>query len=291
VSAPILGLVHPGQMGAAIAAQARRNHLTVLWCPAGRSAASIRRAETAGLTPCEDLGELCDRADVMLSICPPAAAQDVATEIAARGFAGIYLDANAINPNRFLRIREILTGAADVIDAAIIGPPPTDERTTTLYLAGTSPGAELIINVFAGTTVRTVHLAQEPPAASALKMAYAGYQKASRALAGVAHALARRYDVTEHLLDEAERNQQSPLADPGYLPSAAARAWRWAPELLDVAETLADNDLPPELATAAAQVLDRWREDKDQDALTVDQALDHLSNHVPRASKEPDSAP
>jgi hypothetical protein len=32
-------------------------------------------------------------------------------------------------------------------------------------------------------------LAQDPPAASALKMAYASYQKATRALAAVAHAL------------------------------------------------------------------------------------------------------
>jgi hypothetical protein len=115
-----------------------------------------------------------------------------------------------------------------------------------------------------------------------LKMAYGGYQKASRALAAVAQALAQRYDVSGELLAEAELIGRSPLAEPEYAPSAAARAWRWAPEMREVAQTLADNDLPPDLAKAAAIVFDRWTDDKDDATLTMAEAFDHLTK--PRLS-------
>jgi 3-hydroxyisobutyrate dehydrogenase-like beta-hydroxyacid dehydrogenase len=278
VSVPVVGLLHPGRMGAAVAAQARRGGATVLWCPEGRSEASVGRAETAGLTACADLTQLCQQAEVILSICPPAAAESVATDVAATGFRGIYVEANAINPARYHHIAHCLDGGGSVIDAAIIGPPPTDGRETVLYLAGPAPMVRPVIDVFDGSTVRTIRLAQEPPAASALKMAYAGYQKASRVLAAIAHALARRYDVTGPLLAEAARTSHTPLADPDFAATVAARAWRWAPELRDVAATLTDNGLPPDLAVATASVLGCWEGDKDNDILTPAEALERLSH-------------
>ena len=47
----IVGVLHPGSMGAAIAAQARRVGATVLWCPAGRSAATKQRARMPTSSP------------------------------------------------------------------------------------------------------------------------------------------------------------------------------------------------------------------------------------------------
>jgi hypothetical protein len=41
------------------------------------------------------------------------------------------------------------------------------------------------------------------------------------------------------------------------MPSVAARAWRWAPELIEVADTLEAQHLPPDLALATASVLKR----------------------------------
>lgn len=45
----IVDVLHPGSMGVVFADQTRRNGATVLWCPAGRSTATKRRAQDAGL--------------------------------------------------------------------------------------------------------------------------------------------------------------------------------------------------------------------------------------------------
>ncbi len=66
------------------------------------------------------------------------------------------------------------------------------------------------------------------------------------------------------------------LSDPDYLPSVAARAWRWAPEMEDIAETLRMASLPTEMAEAAAAVLSRWERDKDHYELPVQAVLAHL---------------
>src|SRR5213075_43945 len=84
VMGDVVGLLHPGEMGAAIGAVLRQRGTDVLWASAGRSEATAARAEAAGLTDAGSIGELGQRADVILSICPPHAARDVAS--AVRGF-------------------------------------------------------------------------------------------------------------------------------------------------------------------------------------------------------------
>lgn len=44
-----IGLLHPGEMGAAIGSVLRERGHTVLWASSGRSAATTRRAESGGL--------------------------------------------------------------------------------------------------------------------------------------------------------------------------------------------------------------------------------------------------
>jgi uncharacterized protein DUF1932 len=51
------------------------------------------------------------------------------------------------------------------------------------------------------------------------------------------------------------------LANRDYLPNVAARAWRWAPEMHEVADTLRAQQLPSDLALAAAAVLKGWSDD------------------------------
>ncbi|MGL5866081.1 MAG: DUF1932 domain-containing protein [Dermatophilaceae bacterium] len=276
-----VAVLHPGRMGAAIAGQIRARGHTVLYLPDGRSDASRDRAEEHGMTAAASIAQVCREADIIISICPPTAAQDIAALVGRNDFDGIYLDANAINPARFPRIKDLLPSARAVVDGSILGPPPIGKRRTFLYLAGGDHACEEIAVCFRGSGVGVEILTQAAPAASALKMAYASYQKASRALAAVAHALAAEYGVTPQLLTEAERNPRSPLTDPTYLPSVAARAWRWVPELRDVAQTLTDAGLPAEQALAAAHVLQLWADDKDNSDLSVSQVLQQLKMSPP----------
>jgi len=269
-------------MGAAVAGQICRAGTRVLWCPGGRSAHTAERATTAGLEAVDDLSDLLARAEIVLSICPPAFAEDLAAEVAAHGYTGLYVDANAISPRRCNRITERLTRAgAQVVDGAIIGPPPTDTRSARLYLAGDKSDTGPVTDLFAGTSVEAVRVDGPIGTASALKMAYASYQKATRTLAAVAHALAASHGVTQHLLNEAAKSSQSPLAEPDYLPSVAARAWRWRPEMHEIADTLTAEGLPPDLAHATATVLARWSADKDLWDLPLDTVLGRLRRSEP----------
>ncbi|WP_434591773.1 DUF1932 domain-containing protein [Streptomyces sp. A5-4] len=269
-------LLHPGSMGAAVAAQAVEAGHEVLWVPDDRSEATRRRAMEAGAIACDSLGEALERSDVVLSVCPPQAAEDVAASVADRAFSGVYVDANAINPQRMQHIAERIRPGRTVLDGAIFGPPPGGQRSARLYLAGDSHSADFVDTLFKDTCLHIRRASGNIGSASALKMAFASYQKAARTLAGVAHALADAHGVGDQLTAEAEIMASNILSDPAYLPSVAARAWRWAPEMQDIAETLRAAGLPADMAEAAVAVMSRWEGDKDQSDLEVADVLAHL---------------
>ncbi|SEO94561.1 DUF1932 domain-containing protein [Actinacidiphila rubida] len=270
-----VGLLHPGSMGAAFGAQLRARGHAVLWCPDGRSDVTRHRAEGVGLQPVT-LPELAARSQLLLSLCPPAAAEEVAAQVAAvrTGRDAIYVEANAVAPSRMQRIAELLE-PAPVVDAAVVGSPPTGGKTPTLYLAGAGERTDRIVQLFAETDVRTHVLGDRFGAASALKLAYTSYQKVSRALAAVAYGAADTYGVGDELLEIAAKRTRSYLVETDYIPKTAARAWRWGPEVEDAAVLLADIGLPDALMHAAAATLARWDDSKDQ-ALTIAEALEAL---------------
>ncbi|PZG33513.1 NAD(P)-dependent oxidoreductase [Spongiactinospora gelatinilytica] len=268
-------VLHPGQMGAAIGAQARRGGVRVLWCPGDRGRATARRAAEAGFEPAPDLGQAVAAADVVMSIVPPAAAEETAERVAAAGVPRIYLEANAISPRRAERIAALFPRQG-FVDGCVIGPPPGDRVSVRLYLSGPQATVEAIGGLFHQSAVETVALGETVGGASALKMAYGSYQKTSRALAAVSHALAAHHGVERELLAEAERMAPSALAEPGHLPGVASRAWRWAPEMAEVAHALRAANLPADLALAAEEILHRWDPDKDATDLTLDEVLSHL---------------
>jgi hypothetical protein len=181
------------------------------------------------------------------------------------------VDANAISPDRMERIaaRQREAGALPV-DGAIIGSPPSRSVTPRLYLAGDATAT--VASVFDSTQVHTRIVERPVGSVSALKMAYGGFQKASRALAAVSHALAREFEVQDELVAEGRTMSTGVLGAPEQLPSAAAKA----PEMDEVAHTLELLDLPPELALGAASVMRRWERDKDNLDVSVDDLLTHL---------------
>ncbi|MFI9311175.1 DUF1932 domain-containing protein [Streptomyces triculaminicus] len=280
-------------MGAAVAACAKHNAKSVLWCPDGRSAATIARAEEFELEAVWSLPDLLDRADIAISLCPPAAAEGVALQVAQHGFiGGLYVEANAISPERVQRIADLLPRARAVIDAAVVGSPPIGGKTPTLYLSGPSGAAERIEAVFADTAVRTHWLGPELGQASALKLAYTSFQKTSRLLASLAIGIARKHGVDRELITIAGRRTDSYLSEPQYIPKTAARAWRWGPELEEAATMLAAAGIPADVLQAAAKTLERWHTSKDNSELTLDAALAQLATPLtppgpPHVASEP----
>jgi 3-hydroxyisobutyrate dehydrogenase-like beta-hydroxyacid dehydrogenase len=244
----VVGVLHPGEMGAAVAAALRGHGETVLWASAGRSAATAERARQADLEDAGDIAELCRRCEVLLSICPPHAALDVARE--ASGFAGTYVDANAISPETARTIAGLHERFAD---GGIVGPPPLAAGRTRLYLSGSE--AKAIADLFAGTAVNARVISGEPGAASALKAAYAGWTKGSAALLLTQRALARAEGVEDVLLEEWRLSL--PELEEEYASaarSAERKGWRWIGEMDEIARSMAARDLPTGFHEAAAEV-------------------------------------
>lgn len=281
-SAVTVGLLHPGRMGAAVGRLAVRAGHRVLWCPDGRSAASAARAEEAGLVRAESLDALAAEAEIVVSLCPPAAAEEVARQVAEAGFGGIFVEANAISPARVRRIAGLFPRAG-VVDGCVIGPPPSDRAGARLYLSGAAGHTGPVAGLFAGGgPLEAVTIDGGVGQASALKMAYGSFNKAASALAAVSHALADTYGVSDQLLAEARRLTHDHLAAPEHLSGVAARAWRWAPEMEEAAATMEEAGLPGELARGAAAVFRRWDGDRDDFGIALPDALRHL-----RADREP----
>jgi 3-hydroxyisobutyrate dehydrogenase-like beta-hydroxyacid dehydrogenase len=169
----VVGILHPGAMGAAIGAALKANGHDVLWASAGRSDATRARAHAEALTDVGDLKSLASQADVVISICPPEFALTVANDVRVAGFDGVYVDANAVSPRTALEI-------APTVDGGVIGAPPRTAGTTRLYLSGVD--AKAVAALFDGSVLDARVLDDEIGTASALKMTYAAYTKRVSAL-------------------------------------------------------------------------------------------------------------
>ena len=255
-----VGLLHPGEMGAAVGRCLTGGGHQVLWTPEGRSAATAGRAEAAGLTGADGgLAELVRRADIVVSICPPHAALDVARQVTGAGFGGIFVDANAISPGTAGEVAAVVEADGAVyVDGGIIGPPPTAPGRTRLYLSGAQAGE--VRRLFEGTAVdaRVINPGTSTGAASAVKMAYASWTKGTAALVLAARALARAEGVEETLLAEWAMSQPG-LADrsAGAARSAADKGWRWIAEMEEIASAMAAAGLPGGFHEAAAEIYRR----------------------------------
>ena len=133
-----VGVIHPGNMGVFVAATARNTGHDVRWASAGRSAATRERAEGAGLRDAGSLAELCRTCSVLVERLPaPRRRGGGASRSLALGYQGLYVDANAISPQRVQRIGEAMAAAGvPFVDGGIVGGPAWEGGQTWLYLAG-----------------------------------------------------------------------------------------------------------------------------------------------------------
>lgn len=252
-----IGLVAPGEMGAAVAAAVTAADARVVWASHGRSEDTRRRAAGAGLEDVGDLADLVAASDVLLSICPPHAAAEVAEEVAAHGFRGCYLDANAVAPDTARTIdATVARGGAAFVDGGIVGGPPRAAGTTRLYLAGDD--ARDVAALFGGGPLEAVVLAGDVPSASALKMAFAGWTKGSAALLLAVRALAAAEGVEDDLLAEWSRSLPDLTGRSDRAAASGARkGWRWIGEMDEIAASMEAAGLPGAFHAAAAEVYRR----------------------------------
>ncbi|MDQ4116590.1 MAG: DUF1932 domain-containing protein [Actinomycetota bacterium] len=256
---PVVGILHPGTMGAALGSALKAHAGAVIWADAGRSHPTAKRAELADLQAVPDVGELARRAHVIVSICPPHAARDVAAEVAAalgdRPERPLYVDANAVSPDT-VRAIDATLGGGTVCDGAVIGPPAWERGTTVLWLSG--PGAGVAAGLFAGSPFDARVLGTEIGTASGLKACFALQSKALPTVWLAIEEAAARFGVTDALRGELDRTgagYAAALAD--VRASAASKGWRWAGEMEEAADALAAVDVPDGFSRAAAELYRR----------------------------------
>ena len=271
-----VGILHPGEMGISIAASAQNTGNEVFWASEGRSPETHERASKYHLHDCQSLTKLCQTCSVILSVCPPHAAEDVAEQVASQNYQGLYVDANAISPQRALRIGQKLTDVGILfVDGSIIGGPAWEPGRTWLYLSGEH--AERAASCFTAGPLETQILGDAIGKASAIKMCFAGYRKGMTALLSAILATAESLGVRAELEAQWERywtdfTEQTSREVKG----GASRAWRFAGEMDEISATLKAAGLPDGFHAAAADIYRRLSEFKDDTSVSLELILNSL---------------
>lgn len=258
-----IGILHPGDMGSVVGGCAVAAGARVLWASEGRSAGSRERAAAAGLEDARTVAAVVAASDVIVSVCPPHAAIEVARDVAGRRFAGLFVDANAVAPGTAREIGAIVeAGGATFVDGGLIGPPPRNAGSTRLYLSGRE--AKRAAALFESSALEAIAIGDGPGAASALKMTYAAYTKGSSALLMAIRALAASEGVDDALLAEWRRSQPDlPKRSEAAARDNARKAWRFVGEMEEIAAAFAAAGLPGGFHEAAAEIYARLADYKD----------------------------
>jgi len=252
-----IGVVSPGDMGQGVALTLKNSGFAVHTALDGRSARTQTLAREAGLNDCGSMQKLVETCDVILSILNPAAAVDNARATAgamqATGRRCTFVDCNAIAPQTAHEIDAIIRAAGgEFIDAGIIGPPPRGKASMRMYVSG-SKAAELEQLSSDGIKVRV--MSERIGDASAIKMCYASYTKGAVALGVEMLMAARRLGVDaaldRELQESAADNRQWVLSRTTVMPP---KAYRWVPEMLEIAKTFEGAGMTPRILLGAADM-------------------------------------
>lgn len=252
-----IGVVSPGDMGQGVAMTLKASGFTVHTALEGRSARTRALALEADLNDCGSMQNVIQTCDVVLSILNPAAAvenaQAAAAAMKATGKRCLFVDCNAVAPQTAQEIDAIIRAAGgDCVDAGIIGPPPRGKASMRMYVSG--PQAALLAPLTGGGIEVRV-MSERIGDASAIKMCYASYTKGAVALGVEMLMAARRLGVDaaldRELQESAADNRQWILSRTTVMPP---KAYRWVPEMLEIAKTFEGANLTPRILLGAADM-------------------------------------
>jgi len=268
---PVVAVIAPGMMGAAVGKRLVDNGLKVLTSLAGRSQETQARAKAAGMAAASD--EEIAACDFILSILPPgdalALAQRFVPALAASNAKPVYVDCNAINPGTVERVaKAIAPTECPFVDAGIIGQPPKPgDAGPRFYASGAAARRFATLRDY-GLDIRVLDGAMS--AASALKMSYAGITKGTQAIGAAMMLAAARAGSADALFDELQSSQKELF--PWFkrqLAMMPPKAYRWVAEMHEIADFVGEDPTAHELYEGAAHFYERIAEDFDADKKDV----------------------
>jgi putative dehydrogenase len=272
---PVVAVIAPGMMGAAVGKRLVDNGVKVLTSLKGRSAETALRAKAAGMAAAGD--EEIAACDFILSILPPgdavALAERFQPALKASNAKPVYVDCNAINPKTVDRVAAVIAPTdCPFVDSGIIGSPPKPgDAGPRFYASGPAAPRFATLRQY-GLDVRVLDGAMS--AASALKMSYAGITKGTQAIGAAMMLAATRAGSADALFAELSSSQKEMFAwFKRGLALMPPKAYRWVAEMHEIAGFVGEDPTAHELYEGAAHFYERMAEDfdggkKDVTALT-----------------------
>ena len=268
---PVVAVIAPGMMGAAVGKRLADHGLKVLTSLNGRSAETTARAKAAGMVSASD--EEIAATDFILSILPPgdavALAQRFAPALTASNSKPVFVDCNAVSPPTVERIAAaVAPTGSPFVDAGIIGSPPKPgDAGPRIYASGSDAPRFATLRQY-GLDIRV--LDGPMSAASAVKMSYAGITKGTQALAAVMVLAATRGGSADALFKELEFSQPHMLAWlKRSLSMMPPKAYRWIAEMHEIADFVGEDPSGHELYVGAAHFYEQIARDFEGDKKEV----------------------
>ena len=262
---PVVAVIAPGMMGAAVGKRLVDNGVKVLTSLKGRSSETAARAKAAGMTTASD--EEIAATDFILSILPPgdavALAERFVPALKASNSKPVYVDCNAINPGTVDRVAAAIAPTdCPFVDSGIIGSPPKPgDAGPRFYASGPDAPRFATLRQY-GLDIRV--LDGEMSAASALKMSYAGITKGTQAIGAAMMLAASRAGSADALFAELSSSQKEMFAwFKRGLALMPPKAYRWIAEMNEIAGFVGDDPAASELYEGAAHFYERIAEDFD----------------------------
>ncbi len=278
---PVVAVIAPGMMGAAVGKRLVDNGVKVLTSLKGRSAETAGRAKTAGMSVAND--EEIAASDFILSILPPgdavALAERFQPALKASNAKPVYVDCNAINPKTVDRVAAVIAPTdCPFVDSGIIGSPPKPgDAGPRFYASGPAAPRFATLRQY-GLDVRVLDGAMS--AASALKMSYAGITKGTQAIGAAMMLAATRAGSADALFAELSSSQKEMFAwFKRGLALMPPKAYRWVAEMHEIAGFVGEDPTAHELYEGAAHFYERIAEDFDGDKKDVTALTEFLGKN------------
>jgi 3-hydroxyisobutyrate dehydrogenase-like beta-hydroxyacid dehydrogenase len=255
-----IGITSIGDMGGQVAVRLKTCGYEIFTSLEGRSKRTIALSAKAGVTDCGSVEKLVATVDVIISVLDPAhavtKAREVAAAIKATGKKIIFVNGNAVAPRTALEIDGIIRAAGGAcIDGSILRV-TTKQGKSELRLYVSGPEASVLTQI--NDEILKIRVVGEKIGnASALKMCYGAFTKGALAL-GVELLLAsHKLGVADELAAEFEDTQPEVYKwILGRTVGMAPKAYRYVPEMLEVATTFEDAGMTRRMLEGAADMFE-----------------------------------
>jgi 3-hydroxyisobutyrate dehydrogenase-like beta-hydroxyacid dehydrogenase len=254
-----IGFMTPGDMGQGVAMQLKKKGFDVCTALDKRSERSRKMAAEAGLTDVGSIARLVAEADLVMSVMNPGAALEFAREAAEairdQSHKPVFIDCNAVSPDTMREIDAALRAAGSrCLDGGLIGPPPRGNAKVNLYVSG--PGVADLEQI-ANEQLKVHVMSERLGDASAIKMCYSAFNKGTQGLALETLMAAQRLGVYE-ALEKQILSSRSDMYNSflNAFPQLPPKAYRWVPEMHEIARTFAGVGMTPRIFQGEADMFE-----------------------------------